>query len=315
MRFMASDALARLPAVSKRVSASVGPIVICWSERRERKFVWFEDWRSARDPFECKAQELAPGLDVEALAGRYGELEPRGGAIRAGGRLKVSAFHAHRVEPGHNPDLFVRLSVGVKDLAILGPAHAVEQLIDRAGRSHVERFTLAGGMFDETASGPPSRMRPTPNARLALTRLLNERQPTAVALAALSIGELLFVISQARTERRPARAVRAADYALRREWAADVLNQKGGALRDLGRTRESIAVFEASIELCESARFNPYAYVGIAATHRRLGEYDEARLAAMRAHRHWPNNKYVLEVLDALERDERSVNPERRYAA
>lgn len=312
---MASDTSARLLPVRTRASASVGPIVICWSERRERRFAWFEDWRSARDPFECKAQELAPGMDVEALVCRYGELALPGGAIRAGGQLRVSAFHAYRIEPAQDPELFVRLSVGVQDLSMLGPARAVEQMIPLAGRSHVERFIPADGVFDEAASGPPSRMRPTPNARLALARLLNERRSTPAALAALSVGELLFVISQARTEGRPARAVRAADFALRREWAADVLNQKGGALRDLGRFRESIAVFEALIELCESARFNPYAYVGKAASHRRLKNYDEARLAAKLAYRHWPNNKYVLEVIDALERDRSSVTPQRRYAA
>jgi len=45
------------------------------------------------------------------------------------------------------------------------------------------------------------------------------------------------------------------------------------------------------------------AYVGLAATLRRTGQWDEAYTAIKKARRWYPDDPYVLRVLGALHRD------------
>jgi tetratricopeptide (TPR) repeat protein len=63
------------------------------------------------------------------------------------------------------------------------------------------------------------------------------------------------------------------------------------------RSEES---YRDSIELRSSAQHNPYAFVGLAATLRRLGRYDEAHDMVKKANRHYPDDKYVVKTLSAI---------------
>lgn len=81
------------------------------------------------------------------------------------------------------------------------------------------------------------------------------------------------------------------------------MNVRGGAFRDIGAFDASKTSFERSLVHQLSARYNPMAYVGLAATLRRTGQWDEAYTAIKKARRWYPDDPYVLRVLAALDRD------------
>ena len=276
--------------------------VLAWSEDGRQVFQHGDDWVAMRVELERVAQRLRPGVDLTEYASRYGELRAPGGGIRAGGPLPVSVYNAFHLDAAASADTFVELRIGPELVPILGNAAAVNAVASQSA-ARVVRYVPAPKPDPDAARRIPNRMRGTPAAHLAAVRLLHENEHPVPALRGLTLGELLWVGEHVRDNERPALTLEIAETALRHEVTPDVLNLKGRALRSLGRYEESAAAFRESIASSPSAEFNPHAHIGLAATLRRLGEYDVAYDHAKMARRHFQDDKYVIKVLGALRRD------------
>jgi hypothetical protein len=235
----------------------------------------------------------------------YSELYGRGGGIPPHRRIPVGIFHAHRLEIGLAPDLFACVYIRPRVIPLLGPANAV------VARLHVFRergiecvyYTPVTAAEANAVRKPPSEAKRSVSTQHALDRVIADGSETRALLGTLSIGELIWVGEEARRANRTGVAREAADLAVARSRTPGTLNLLGGVLRDQHSYERSIEVFAESIGLRESAEWNPYGYIGLAASLRRKGRQDEAWDKLKGPQRHYPNDPYVMGVKAALERD------------
>jgi hypothetical protein len=278
--------------------------VVCWTRDERAEFFASETWAYVRDLFEERVAELAPGHVIEQLRGQYPALD-RGG--KAGGGIApavtrpVGIFRALVASPEGPLEAF--LCFGHRMVPVIGSAALIEQLAedvkrrDPRARCHLYR---AGDR--EPPDRPPSELRATPRARRAADQCIGHRDGVRAATTCLSSGELLWVGMRARDCEHPMLALRVAERALQHAYTPGGLNLKGAAYRDLVVYDQSLAAYDESINICSSARNNPYGHIGRAATLRRLSRSDEAYDAVKKALRFWPNDPYALRVRNAIVR-------------
>lgn len=286
--------------------------VVSWDAGRRSVFVVTDDWATARSYFEQKAEELFPDFEPGATARRYGELSRVGGRVDTRGTAGLAITRAHRADDTAGAEVFIEMRVRNHSVPVVGSRRGVDRAIARAG-DRVSVRTFEPFVDEARTDRFPSEMTPTLPAQLALERLLRERVAVQEGIRGLARGEILWMGTEARRREAPALALRVADHLLRHETTVAAVNLKGGAQRHLGMLTASAATFRTSIDGCSSAAANPMARVGIAATLRRMDQLDEAYDHVKLARRHFPDNKYVLELLDALGRDRAGVR--RRDAA
>ena len=278
----------------------------------EASFDWSDDRTAARDSYEHHVRTAWPGRDIPTLRKQYGRLAVLGGGIEPSGELTVGLFHAHRLETDQTPSSFALARFGLRVMPLLGPQSAVDALLgtlrETVPASSAALYRPRQPVDPMSARSVPSEMRETPSARVVLEDLIANRQPAGGAWSQLSAGELIWLGHQARTRERPSLALDAAAAAWGRKASCGALNLRAAALRDIAAFDESEEVYRQSLALCSSAEFNPYAYVGLAATLRRQGDPDElAYDLAKQVHRYYPSDKYANEVMAAVLRDERGT--------
>jgi hypothetical protein len=279
--------------------------VVCWTAGGKRRFEYFDpsDWAGARFRFEDQVATLAPGRP--AINPPYGDVREPGGGIPPQPRLPVGLFHAYRLESDIAPDVFICLYAPAKVLPILGPAKAVDAVLDALPPRGIacDRYAPLTPAEASAPRRPPSEAQRTARAQRALQLALADRTQIQPALRSLSVGELIWVGEEGRRARNPAIATAAAHLALARERTTGGLNLLGGVLRDQYSITRSIEVFRESIDLCESAERNPYGYIGLAASLRRTAGHDEAWDRLKGPLKYYPDNDYALRVKAALQRD------------
>ena len=278
--------------------------MVCWTRERSGRFFASDSWAFARDLFEQRVEELAPGQPIQALRRQYSALDrggEAGGGIPPAERRPVGVFNALVLARDVPCDAF--LLFGSRMVPALGPAARIDVLAEdvrrRDPRARCDRYSVGSW---EAPDRPPSEVRPTPHAQLAADRCIRERNVDPAATAPLTTGELLWVGEIARQRDESHLALCIAGLVLQRDYTTGGLNLKAAALRDLFSYDQSLAVYDASIELCASAKNNPYAHIGRAATLRRLLRDDEAYDSVKKALRFWPNDPYALRVRDAIMR-------------
>ncbi len=278
--------------------------VVCWTADRKRRFdsLDLSEWSSARLRFENQVALLASGT----LGSRsYTELSERGGGIPPHRRIPVGIFRAHRLEISLAPDLFACVYLRPRVIPLLGPANAVETRL-RVFRERGFKCVCYTPVTPAEANAvrkPPSEAKRSVSAQHVLDRIIADESEMRTLLGTLSVGELIWVGEEARRATRADIAREAADLAVTRIRTPGTLNLLGGALRDQHSYDRSIEVFTESIELQESAEWNPYGYIGLAASLRRKGRQDEAWDELKRPLRYYPDNEYAVRVRAALEGD------------
>jgi tetratricopeptide (TPR) repeat protein len=301
-----SAAGAQLRAVVN-VGSAVLSYVACWDEAGDRRFVASDDWLQVRPIFESQAQLLVPGIQIDRLRQQYVRLLDRGGGINYRRGHPVGAFRAFQVEPDKTPDQFVCFLLRPRSLPILGPAAALDPIKAKLpDPSSYDVFTPADLSALGPRKEPPSESRGTARARQALKTVRADPASIGPASRGLSVGELLWIGHELRKlpdHRDGQAALKIADIAVQRGLTPGVLNLLGAALRDAALYADSETAYRESIELCESAGFNPYGYVGLAATLRRLDRPDDAYDEVKKALRFYPLNHYANETRDAILRD------------
>jgi len=281
--------------------------VVCWSDDGKLRFDYFElgDWQSARDLFEERAALLASVCPL--VNPPYGDLARRGGAVPPSRRIPVGIFRAHRIETHVAPDLFVCVGRAPRMLAILGPAAEVDRRTAALREQRVECRRYVQPSVDERNARPkpPSELAYSVGARHALDRVKADETQIGTVLVGLPVGELIWIGEQARKEDHAWVAGEVARLALRRSRTPGTLNLLGSVLRDRGELDRSIETFTESLDLCESAKLNPYGSIGLAASLRRCGRSDEAWDVLKGPLKHYPDDEYALNVRAALVRDHR----------
>jgi tetratricopeptide (TPR) repeat protein len=276
--------------------------VVSWVREQRAQFFPSESWGLARDLFEQRVRELAPGQAIEQLRAQYGALdrggEP-GGGIPPTDRRPVGIFNALTLGADNRRDAF--LCFGPRRVPVLAPTSEITRITqDIRARDETARCDhyLLGAY--EPPNRPPSELRPSPHAQLVAERCIREGRVAPSETTRLSNGELLWVAQHARDCEAPQLALRVAELALQRDYTTGALNIKASALRAIFSYDESLATYDESIELCPSAENNPYAHIGRAATLRRLWRDDEAYDAVKKALRFWPDDPYALRVRAAI---------------
>jgi tetratricopeptide (TPR) repeat protein len=283
-------------------------LVICWSVNGKRAFAHVTTgWATGKSRYEEQSALLTRGAPMSELP--YHRLARPGGGIPPHPRNPVGFFHANRIEVDHAADRFACVYMRPRVVPILGPAAAVEIQMERfraAGADHVW-YTPVPSTLTNASAIAPSEAKQSVGARRALDVVIADVARMDVEFGALSSGELVWIGETARADHRLAPSLviaeTAAHMALARRRTPGALNLLGGVLRDQHRHAHSLEVFTESIELCESARWNPFGYIGLAATLRRLGRLDEAWDHLKRPRKYYADNQHALNVKAALARE------------
>jgi tetratricopeptide (TPR) repeat protein len=274
--------------------------VVCWRRGRQPRFALDSNWPTARELFECRLVEN--GESAERHRAAYGQLTEEGRGVSYG---DLGIYHAHQVgDSAPEPELFLRVWGRNGLLPVVGSKSRLIQLANRLDRAEVtyEKFFPASSEEIEEAPKPPSESNPSARARRRLKALL-ERRGSAPSAENLTAGELIYVAEGLRGARRFVQARSIAERLARTKATPGRLNLKGSVLRDLGMLDASAESYRESMALCDSAERNPFAYIGLSATLRRLRRLEEAYDLVRRPLRHYPDNRYALETQDAIYRD------------
>lgn len=275
--------------------------VVCWRERPAR-FTHAADWSEAREIFEARA--LASGQRLDGHRRSYGLLTRPGAGIEAGA---LAVYRGVRVDANAriDPDAFLLVEARPR-IAVLGPRLILDGYVARLAPQGVRSELFVAAADDQVMppkQSPPTEAETSLRAHQAAQALARGTRGLDEVRAELSIAELIYVGYELRRAKQPALARRIAEVLLREGVTPGRLNLLGAALRSLGFFDASVRAYEDSIAKCDLADRNPYAFVGLAATLRRLGRQDEGYDLVKRARRFYPEDRYVVETLDAILRD------------
>lgn len=279
--------------------------VVCWVIDDRRWFDWAASWSDARRLLDEKMGDgssedrvsevrrlLSCFLQEDVVSAGFAP-EPR--------RHLPGVYRAVRICVDQEPDSVAVVRPPGALVVIAGPRAEVEQHLGTLAPH--ERYESQRGR-PPGPRRPPTRARESVSARRALDQI-QAGEAARTQLASLTFGELVWVAQTARQLRRDRRSPEldraveeAAALALRRERSTAALNLKAATLRDAGALQASRDATLESLALCDSPELNPFAYAGLAATLRRLGEYDEADVLVKKALRHYPDD----EILGRLRR-------------
>lgn len=273
--------------------------VVCWKRGTRPRFAVEAHWASARELFERRLIESGEGAERYRVA--YAELTEEGRGISCG---DLGIYHPHRVGDVSDPDVFLRVRGRRGLLPVVGEKARLIELTNRLDQKHItyEKFFAASSEEVEESPQPPSESKPSPQARRALKALL-DRTAVAETLDSLTPGERIHVAEGLRDARRFVQARSIAEGLVRAKPTPGRLNLRGSVLRDLGMLDASAESYSESIALCDSPERNPFAYIGLAATLRRLRRSQEAYDLIRRPLRHYPDNRYARETQEAIYRD------------
>lgn len=278
--------------------------VVCWMSGGTQDFIWNRSWRNLRRHLDSELYRSRPWFPDEEIARLCSDLgEPLGG-FPPSEKRPVGAFHVAWPSTEPSALVLVRARGGGKVLPMLGKRQMLKQkFATRWHGVHTTWFTPA------SSSTTTTKIRSIRRATVRANLLLDETRASGTgALGAarrLTLGELVFVAQTLRDEHEPELALAIADVSLELENTTEGHNLRGAALRDMGRLHEAVTAYQTSIELSSSAEFNPYAYVGLAATLRRLGDDDAAWDALKKPLHHHPDDPYARELHDAMTRSRR----------
>jgi tetratricopeptide (TPR) repeat protein len=296
------------------VAGSTSPtsFVVAWQAEKYGCFVGSDAWAPVRQRFERELERERPGVQLEELRRRYSELRQVGAHLLPWTDASTSACCALRLDRDE-PALFALVQTSRGVVPVVG---SEDQIDARLGGARAAAAIYRPATDEELAppQRPPSDVRVTPAAQRAHARISERRARAPEALGRLSLGEVIWVANALRAGRDTVLAFDVAKLALQRERSPSTLNLMGGVLRELGLLDESAAVFRESIDACPSAGANPYARVGVAATYRRQGRWDDAYDEVKRALRHYPTERHISELYDALQRDRSGRAAPRREA-
>ena len=282
--------------------------VVCWRDKQtQHRFFTEPAWTEARDRFEQVFEVLHPDGDIERFRALYGTVE--GSGIVPEPSQPIGLFLC-RASGGH--DLFVVARGCGKCVPVLGSRLILESRLDGlpSGLGIERYFPQDLAAFEADQRTPPSDMKRTREATECLDALL-AGSDVGDSSQQITQDELIWVGHAAR-ETNPSLAHRVAELAVKRSRRSGALNLEGAVLRDLGLYRRSAESYRESISLRSSAKSNPYGFVGLAATLRRLHEYDEAHDFIKKVNRHYPEDKYVAKTFNAILSDMRPDRIDRR---
>lgn len=283
-----------------RVEAYVG----YWeADRRtgEVHFTYDSTWSVIKEVLEFHVRHGRGGEERKRLFGQLSKLwdDAVRGVPRDPECGQPGFFRVERLAPERPAELFAVVTRPGTPFRVelLGPADVVEAELAEARRRFsdltVDRAVLSPNPL-RPATGVPSEARCSDRAQRALDRI-REGVPTVAAIAKLDVQELTWLGHELGRERLRSAFIQVAQEALQRRRTTSTLNLCGSAFR-LDWPSESAKLFRESIVLEESARDNPYAWIGLAASLGRLHEPDEAEDCLKKVLRWHPDNKYALNV-------------------
>lgn len=286
--------------------------VAYWIDRDtgEVQFAYNDEWGPVREILDFHTRGGRASEGARRLVGQLGRLNDD--HLRGLARDPVSGqpgfYRAHRFALDREPDVFaLARKPGTPHLVpIVAPAEVVEAELNKLRRSvpnlEVERATLS----EDPLRPPktiPSQARRTAPAQRAFDRI-GDGVAVRAAIVGLTVEELTWLGHALGRARMRAEFLFVAALALRRRRDISTLNLCGSAYR-LDWPSQSEALFRESIEMEEDARDNPYAWIGLAASLRRLHEHDEAYDCLKRVRRWYPENEYAMNLERAIRREMR----------
>jgi len=277
--------------------------VLTWEVDGEKRFLNWPDWTTTRAHLDPAARALGFEQRLPQLLTSIGALDRIGGDIGEGLPLGIS--RAHVLEGSEEPEAFYRIwTRGF--LPVVGPTALLEELVRRCQGNattkelQVDRFTRADKPLRPSPPKPPEEAIRSQRA-VDLLAPLCHGEADAEALDALSSGELIWLAYRARERKRVLLARRLGELAWRRRRTCGALNLLGAVNRDLGFLDKSQSTYRRSLALFDfDVATNPYGFVGLAATLRRIGGQDEAYDLLKKVLRVYPQDTYARETFDAV---------------
>jgi tetratricopeptide (TPR) repeat protein len=261
-------------------------------------------WPEAKRRFEEVFAVLDRDGDIERLRAQYAHIEDFG--IVPTMVRPLGLFCCHEQLGGD--DLFLVVRGCRTPEPILGSRSVLESRLIGLANSGLQfdrYFPQDVAAFEAALRKAPSDMICSRQAENCLGQLL-EGSEVHGTCQGIGLGELIWVGHAIRKQQNAFLAHRVASLAVGRSRSSGSFNLEGGVFRDLGLFRRSEDSYRESIALNSSAERNPYGFVGLAATLRRLDELDDAYNAIKKANRHYPEDKYVARTLNAILSDMRA---------